>query len=451
MDRNLPLIEEGRQASNAWRVLGLLFLANLLNVYDRVIPAVIAEPLRVEFNLTDIHIGLVGTAFTLIYALAGVPLARLADGGSRRAVIGWGLAVWSGFTALTGLTNGLIGFALTRIGVGVGEASYGPAATSLISDLFPKNKRSRAIGIFMLGLPLGTVLGFFTVGMIASAFGSWRAPFFIAAVPGLLLAIVFYFVREPARGASESSSTGAGEVSKRPIRTILSQPTMWWVILSGMSYTFAAYAVNTFMVPLLQRYFDLDLKTAALITGAILGLSGLVAMTLGGVLADLVQQRYQRGRLLLSAVTTAAAALCIWFALRTDDVTVFAWLFGIGWLLGYLQPLCVYPTVQEMVVPQLRATAMAVYFACMYLLGAAFGSLVVGALSDQAANTARLAEGAQLLTDAHRAVGLHQAMIIVPIALLISAIACVFAAKGYPKAVKNVRAAMVPRSLQRAQ
>ncbi|HCN46304.1 MAG TPA: MFS transporter, partial [Pseudomonas sp.] len=190
------------QAANAWRILFLLFLANLFNFFDRTIPAIVIEPIRLEWHLSDMQIGLIGTAFTLVYAIAGLPLGRLADTGSRSKVMGWGLTVWSGLTAVNGMVGSFWSFLLVRMGVGIGEASYAPAANSLIGDLFPAERRARAMGIFMLGLPLGLLLAFFTIGAMVQYFGSWRAPFFIAAVPGLLLAIFMFFIREPARGAA---------------------------------------------------------------------------------------------------------------------------------------------------------------------------------------------------------------------------------------------------------
>ena len=151
------------QASNAWRVLFLLFLANLFNFFDRTIPAIIIEPIRMEWHLSDFQLGIIGTAFTLVYAIAGLPLGRMADNGSRKKIMGWGLAVWSGLTAINGLAGSFWTFLLVRMGVGIGEASYAPAANSLIGDLFPAHRRARAMGIFMLGLPLGLLLAFFTM------------------------------------------------------------------------------------------------------------------------------------------------------------------------------------------------------------------------------------------------------------------------------------------------
>lgn len=171
--------ENATQAANAWRVLFLLFLANLFNFFDRTIPAIIVEPIRLEWHLSDFQLGLLGTAFTLVYAFAGLPLGRMADNGSRKKLMGCGLAVWSGLTAVNGMVGSFWTFLLVRMGVGIGEASYAPAANSLIGDLFPAHRRARAMGLFMLGLPLGLLLAFFTIGAMVKAFDSWRAPFFI--------------------------------------------------------------------------------------------------------------------------------------------------------------------------------------------------------------------------------------------------------------------------------
>jgi MFS family permease len=171
-------MQQSQPVANAWRILFLLFLANLFNFFDRSIPAIIIEPIRLEWSLSDFQIGLIGTAFTIVYAIAGVPLGRMADTGARRKIMGWGLTVWSGLTAVNGLAWNFWSFLLVRMGVGIGEASYAPAANSLIGDLFPPHKRARAMGIFKLGLPLGLLLAFFTIGAMVKAFDSWRAPFF---------------------------------------------------------------------------------------------------------------------------------------------------------------------------------------------------------------------------------------------------------------------------------
>ncbi|WP_338506779.1 MFS transporter [Pseudomonas poae] len=274
-------MQNSTQAANAWRILFLLFLANLFNFFDRTIPAIIIEPIRMEWHLSDFQLGIIGTAFTLVYAIAGLPLGRLADTGSRSKLMGWGLFAWSGLTAVNGLVGSFWTFLLVRMGIGIGEASYAPAANSLIGDLFPAHRRARAMGIFMLGLPLGLLLAFFTIGWMVKAFDSWRAPFFIAAVPGMILAVFMFYIKEPKRGAAETVQVAQERVD-RPIRRVLAVPTFLWLVLAGLCFNFATYACNSFLVPMLQRYFLLPLQEAAVATGVIVGLTGLVGLTLGG-------------------------------------------------------------------------------------------------------------------------------------------------------------------------
>ncbi|MGE0283242.1 MAG: spinster family MFS transporter [Rhizobiaceae bacterium] len=425
---------EAKQASNAWRVVIVLFLANLFNFFDRAVPAIVAEPLRREFNLTDFQIGLMAGAFTIVYAIAGIPLGRMADTGSRKTIMGWGLIVWSVLTAAGAGAWNFVSFLATRVGVGIGEASFAPAANSMIGDLFPASKRSRATGVFMLGLPLGLVLAFFTVGAMVRAFDSWRAPFVIAMIPGLLIAVAMFMIHEPERGAAEAVKASSKPIAK-PIRKVLTIPTMWWITLTGIAANFASYATNSFMVPLMQRYFGLALEPAAIATGVIVGITGLIGLLAGGWLADRAHQRSERGRLLLGAAMLALSALLTWFALTRFDnlaVTAFIVVFALGWLLHYFYYTCLYPAIQDVVEPRLRATAVAVFFAALYLLGAAFGPMVMGWLSDVYSTAAMVAEGVTEKSEAHRAVGLHGSFILVPISLAVAAVTMFLASRTFP-------------------
>ena len=435
--------QQSLQATNAWRILFLLFLANLFNFFDRTIPAIIIEPIRMEWDLSDLQLGLIGTAFTIVYAIAGIPLGRMADTGARRKIMGWGLAVWSGLTAVNGLAWNFWSFLLIRMGVGIGEASYAPAANSLIGDLFPAHKRARAMGIFMLGLPIGLLLAFFTIGAMVKAFDSWRAPFFIAAVPGLILALFMFFIREPKRGAAEAVAVSTAAVEK-PLRKVLAIRTFWWLVLAGLAFNFATYACNSFMVPMLQRYFLLPLEQAAVATGVIVGLTGLVGLTLGGWLADRIQQRWARGRLLFAALSMLIATVATGYALMAGriEIGVFVAVFSIGWLFAYNFYTCVYTAIQDVIEPRLRATAMALFFAGLYLLGGGMGTVVVGLLSDHFAEAAMLAAGAGEMAEAFRAEGLHGAMYLIPASLLLTMVFLFQASRTFCADAKRMTAGM---------
>jgi MFS family permease len=422
-------------------VLFLLFLANLLNFYDRTLPAVVAEPMRKEWGLSDFQLGLVTTAFVVVYAIAGLPLGRWADRGSRRTILALGLTVWSVFTGAAALVSGYVGYFLVRMGVGIGEASYAPTANSLIGDLFPPSKRARAISLFMLGLPLGVMLAFFTVGPMVQALGSWRAPFVVAAVPGLLLALFLFRIREPARGAADAMQPDAAPPA-RPIRTLLAIPTFRWIIGSGLSLNFAAYAINSFIVPLLQRHFGLPIGQAALYAGLITGATGLVGLIMGGWLADRLHQRSEHARLRFSALALVAASLATAAALATGGTSaaLFTALFAAGVLAYYSYYACVYPALLDVVAPRLRGTAFAVYFAAMYLLGGAFGPAAVGALSDHLAKTAMVAAGSNAMSESFKAAGLYNAMYLVPVMLGATALCVYLASRRFAADARAMRA-----------
>ncbi|QNG18188.1 MFS transporter [Rhodococcus triatomae] len=400
-----------------------LFLANLLNFFDRAIPAVVAEPIKIEFGLSDLQLGLITSAFTVVYAIAGLPLGRLADRAHRPKIIGAGLLVWSGLTAATGAAGNYLLFILARLGVGVGEASFTPAANSMIGDLYPADRRSRALGIFMLGLPMGLMLAYFTVGKIAESFDSWRAPFFVAAVPGVLLALVMFRMRDPERGGAEEVSATASEPVTQPIRKLLTIPTLRWLILAGLTFNFAAYAVNSFTVPLLMRQYELKLTSAAVVTGVIVGLTGLLGLLIGARYADRASATSPRARLMIGVVTSAVAAPLTALALMQNGGSVFLFtlLFALGWLLAYGFYISVYPAIHDIVVPRLRATATALFFAAMYLLGGFAGPVVVGGISDWFAERAAADAGVQEVT-AFAGEGLNSALYLVPLTLALTAV-----------------------------
>lgn len=422
-----------RAPARSFYILFLLFLINLMNFFDRTIPAVVLEPIRKEFSLDDTALGLLGASFTLIYAVAGVPLGYLADRFRRTRILAAGLTAWSLLTAASGLAWSFMSFFWIRLLVGVGEASCAPAANSLIGDLFPSEKRARALGIFMLGLPLGLLLAFSIVGALAQNYG-WRVPFYLAAIPGFVVAAMMLFAAEPVRGSQETYAIDATTPVDRPMRRILAIPTVWWIIASGATVNFAAYAMSTFLPTMLIRYHGLSIGKAGLIAAVVLGATGLVGLLVGGWLADYLHKKFARGRLLLASCSMLIAAPLLYFGLAqpvgaVDAATI---LLALGWLLYFSYYCSVYSALQDVVEPRLRATAMAVYFFFQYVLGAGFGTIVTGALSDMYAKQAMIAAGTSEMTDAFRAVGLQSAMtLVVPLAIALTCVSLFFAARSF--------------------
>jgi MFS family permease len=399
--------------------LAILFAINLLNFYDRHIPAAVVEPLRKDWGLSDAQIGWLMTAFTLLYAVIGVPFGRLSDRFQRAKLLGMGVAVWSLLTAASGLAWNYSALFAARLGVGIGEATCAPASNSLIADLYPVRLRARALSFFTLGLPLGGFLGIFLSGRIAAAYG-WRVPFYVAAVPGVVLALLALTIFEPERGAAEVSPTAGRPYEGSPYRRVLRISTMRWIILSGALFNFNMYAIPAFLPAFLSRYHHLHLKEASALAAMVFSAMGIPGLLLGGWVADHFGKVTPGGRLLVSCLSVFFQAPLIYFALNLPpgELVGFAFLMGSGNLLGYVYYSGVYATIQDLIPPSLRGTAMALYFCFMYLIGGSFGPVITGGLSDHFARVAMAASGATTMTEPLRAVGLHRGMYIIPICAL---------------------------------
>ena len=401
-------------------IVWLLFGINLVNFFDRQIFAAVTEPVRHEWGLTDSQLGWLVTAFTLLYAVVGLPLGRLADVWKRGRLLTAGLAFWSGLTFLSGLSRNFWALFGARLGVGIGEAACAPAASSLIGDLYRPAERARAMSVFMLGLPAGVALSYVVGGAVAQRWG-WRAVFYIAGIPGLLLAGVSIFLAEPLRGRAEAVTAGSGHRPGSPTRLILSIPTMRWIIVSGLLHNFIMYALTFFLPSFLMRHHQATLRTAGAVSALVIGIVGALGMLVGGWLGDRVRKMRPDGRMLLAGTAMLAAAPAGLSALLLPQGALlpFMVLQGIAAFLMYVYYATVYATIHDIIEPGLRGRAMAIYFFAMYLLGASLGPVATGWLSDflaghAAAASGFAATGTPAIPEAFRAAGLRQAMFLIP-------------------------------------
>jgi len=426
--------------SKATYALWVLFGINMMNFFDRQILAAVTEPIRMEWHLSDSALGWLNTAFVLLYAGVGVPLGLLSDRWVRTKILGIGVTLWSLFTAASGIAWGYWSLFAARLGVGVGEASCAPAGNSLIGDFFPAARRARAISIFMLGLPIGIFLSNLTSGIIAKTYG-WRITFFIACIPGLILAGLALRIREPRRGAAETHYAAGAQQTGSPYRRVLSIPTIWWIILSGALHNFNAYAVNAFLPAFLGRYHGMDLRQANFIAAVVLGAVGVAGLLGGGWAADKISRTRSNGRLLLASAALLVSTPLVYLALDRPrgSLISFMLLMGSGWMLIYVYYSTVYSAIQDVVEPGLRATAMALYFFAMYVLGGSFGTSILGMLSDHYARQAMTAAGGTAMTEAFRAEGLHNAFYVVPLVSLILAVVLYAASRTVAKDMNKLQ------------
>lgn len=399
---------------NVGWALGLLFAINLFNFYDRQILGAVGELLKKEWDLSDLALGHLTTAFTLLYAVVGIPFGHWADRGKRTHVLALGVTLWSILTTLSGMAWSFSSLFVMRLGVGVGEASCAPAANSLIPDLVPPAKRARAVSWFMLGLPLGLGLSFFLGGEVAKHWG-WRTALILAGAPGLILGLLALLMREPARTTSHSQT----HEGKGGWITLLTDPVMILLIVSGALHNFNQYALGAFISPFVQRYHSVDVAVAGRLNGLGYGLGGL-GIIFGGWACDFWGARRANGRLEVSALAVLIFSPCMFLALDAPRGSYI--LYALSFLPAYFFSLIYYPgvyaTIQDITAPHLRGRAMALYFCAMYLFGAAAGGSVTGWLSktfmEQEA-AALTAQGASNVAELASAFGLRKALMVVPV------------------------------------
>jgi MFS family permease len=409
-----------KQSNAAWYALSVLFVINALNFFDRQIIGAVGEPIRKEFGLSDSALGALNTAFTLIYAFVGLPLGKLADRYSRKKILAVGVFVWSLMTAASGLARNFWQIFVLRLGVGIGEASCAPAATSLIGDYFPATQRAKAMSIFMLGLPVGLALSFAVSGAVAKNYG-WRTAFLVAGIPGLICVLAVLFIKEPNRGTVETVDVGTRRREGSALKLILSSPTMIWLILSGALHNFNMYALGGFITPYLMRHHGLDIAEANYVAMIVYGLLGAPGLLLGGFIGDWAKRKRADGGLLIASLAILISIPFFFFSIgRPGGETVgFSILIGTSSALMYFYYSIVYSTISDVTEPSMRGTAMGVYFLAMYLLGASLGPYIVGLVSDYFTQQAAIAAGVTEFTaqtlEPFRGAGLRSAMYLVPI------------------------------------
>jgi MFS family permease len=401
-------------ARAAWWPLAVLVAINILNFYDRQVAGAVVEPVRKEFSLSDTQIGWLNTAFTIVYGLVGLPLGRLADRVSRKRLLAVGITIWALMTASARWINSYSFLVFARLGVGVGEATAAPTATSWIGDLFPPEKRSKPLALFMLGVPVGGALSFFFSGPIAQRLG-WRVAMLAAAAPALLLVPLLLMLHEPARGASEKHAPVAKDSGS--IWAVLRVPTFWWIALSGALVNFILYSIAVFLPAFFSRTHHMGVARAGITMGIIYAIGGVLGGSVAGVWGDRVVKRSRSGRMKIASIAALLAAPLTYFGIHQGigSLAVALPLLTIAYGLLNMYYGLVYAAIQDIVAPALRGTSMAIYFLVMYLGGASWGSLIIGKLSDWFALHAAHLAGLDKINEAFKAIGLQQALLAIPV------------------------------------
>jgi predicted MFS family arabinose efflux permease len=381
-----PVAVTGPQSGGvyAWIVVATLCVVYSFNYLDRQFLSVLAEPVKRELHLSDTQLGLLtGPMFALFYTAFGIPVAAWADRGHRTRIIACACALWSLFTAGCGVAGSFATLALSRIGVGVGEAGGSPPAYSIISDYFAPVSRGRALAVYSLGVPIGSMFGAASGGWIAAHFG-WRAAFLTLGAIGLVLApLVLAVVREPQRGRLD----GAAPLPATPsfiaaIGAFLGRPKLLFTALAAGLTAFVGYAAQVWAPAFLMREKGMSLEQVALWYSLTIGISGVAGTWLSGFLVDRLGARRPSAYALAPGI---AILICLPFFL--------GYVFAPGWpaalafvlaisLLQIMYLPAALAVIQNSVPAAQRATSGAFLLFVLNLIGLGGGPLYVGLLSD---------------------------------------------------------------------
>jgi len=366
-------------SSYSWYALGVLTAVYVLNFLDRTLIYILFTPIKKEMSFSDLQLALLGTtSFVIFYTLLGIPFGRLADRTSRTKLIAFGLAVWSLFSGLTGFAHSFWTIFLCRVMVGVGEATLGPAALSLLSDYFPTRMRATVQSIYSSAIALGGGLAFFLGGWIGQAYG-WRWAFYLLGFPGLALALLVFFLREPARGRTESAA--ALQTSADWRRLFHSRP-LWFIILGYSLIGLASNNLGIWVPTFFVRVHGMSLRMIGTAAGIISVLIGIPAMILGGFFSDRVSRMFGGGRMAFTA-SAAIASVPLWFALLFSNHIVT--LIAINVVLYALAIMWVGPAtadIHDLAGPHLRGLAIGIFFSTVNIVAYGIGSPLIGKLSD---------------------------------------------------------------------
>jgi MFS family permease len=373
--------------------LFVLTLINLFNYLDRFVVAAVVESLKPALHLSDGQIGWLATGFILVYMLTSPIFGTLGDRGARPRLIAAGVAVWSLATALGGFARGFASLFLARSTVGVGEAAYGTVSPALLADYFPVGERGRVFAVFSAAIPIGSAAGYMLGGFVDHHYG-WRAAFFVAGVPGLLLAILASRLPDPPRGgqddAAQAEATHTAIHAHAPVRGIglraysvlLKNIPYVLIVLGYAAYTFGLGALAFWTPAFLERERGLTRIDATFQFGAIIVATGFVGTVAGGWLGDRLLKRFKESYMWVSGISTLAAAPFAFVAFVARERSVYTAAIVVAAVLIFMSTGPVNSAIINVVAPEMRATSVALSILAIHVLGDVPSPPLVGFVSD---------------------------------------------------------------------
>jgi MFS family permease len=409
------------QSRAAAYALAVLTFINLFNYLDRWVLSAVLEAIKRDLHFSDTQLGSLATGFIIVYMLTSPVFGTLGDRKRRPPLIALGVAIWSIATAAAGFARGFVSLFTARATVGVGEAAYGTIAPALLSDYFPLEKRGRVFAVFFAAIPVGSAAGYMVGGLVDKHFG-WRAAFWVAGAPGLLLALLVMFVREVPRGLHDAGSAGdspavkgdspavaagVGGVTQSYLRLFRNRQYLLTCLGYAM-WTFALGGLGVWTPSFMERVRGMSRQDATVTFGAIVLVTGFVGTFAGGWLSDYLLKFTKESYLWVCGVTSLLAAPLTLIAFNHPNKTVWLTAMIIAEVLVFASTGPVNSAIVNLVSPGERATSLALSILVMHLLGDVPSPPLIGYVSDISS--------------------LRRAFLVVPVAVLLGGVIWSYAA-----------------------
>jgi MFS transporter, Spinster family, sphingosine-1-phosphate transporter len=385
----------------SYYVLLVLFGANFLNYIDRQVIYAVFPLIKADLGLSDTALGTLGSVFMIFYMISAPLFGWLGDRMNRVRLAAAGLFAWSIATAAAGFSRGYWSLLSARTFVGVGEASFGTVSPGIIAEYFSRASRGKILSFFYLAIPVGSACGYLLGGLLGHHFG-WNAAFLVVGIPGLLLAVPVWFLREPLRGAAETASGLMGDGYKQ----LIANRSFIFNSLSMTAMTFALGGLAQWVPTFLFRIHNLDVATGNTMFGLITILAGISGTFAGGWLGDYFQKKSDGGYLLVSGWGFLLAVPLTVFALTTDSTTGCLSATFVAEFFLFISTGPLNTVIVNVTLPAVRAMAFAVNIFVIHALGDAISPVIIGSISDMA--------------------GLRPALLITPAAILAAAVLAFF-------------------------
>jgi MFS family permease len=369
-----------RIPTSSWYALGVLSVVYLLNFLDRTLIYILFTPIKKEMGFSDLQLALLGTtSFVILYTLLGIPFGRLADRTTRKYLIAGGLAVWSLFSGLTGFAHSFTTLFLCRVMVGVGEATLGPAALSLLSDCFPPRMRATVQAIFSSGIAVGGGVAFFLGGWIGDHLG-WRWAFYLLGFPGVVVCIFVLLIKETMRGATELAPS---KYTRSDWKILLRSVPLRYLYVGYALFGLAANSLSIWGPSFFARVHGMSLQLIGLFAGILSISAGVPGTIMGGALSDRFRSRMGRGGRMLFSAYGALISIPLWLILLFSNnvaLLLIANFILLGLALMWLGPAAA--DVHDIAGPHLRGLGIGIYFFTVNMVAYGIGAPVIGKLND---------------------------------------------------------------------